>query len=207
MDVPRATDLRIDFSLTPLDQVERWGGNQLHWFALTDGVYRLRFGDHAFPDDEVDYYLARVWEDLLVLAPAALEPVPADLVDLVRGEVVINDEDLAALHWYSDHYLDFGYVQGVRGCQWWRLDDVLHVEWPGHHVTMPVEAFTAALTGFHHALMAAMEQRVRHCETQGVPPGTGLDVAGLRREHEDRKTWLAPALRPRTTDLAAVRRA
>ncbi|XVV02427.1 DUF5984 family protein [Actinosynnema sp. CA-248983] len=197
--------MRIDFTLTPLDRVAPWGDGSLHWFALTDGAYRLHFGDHAFPDLAVDYYLARIWEDLLLLAPAALEPVPPDLVDLVRGAAVPDEE--TALHWHTDHYLDFGYVQATGGCQWWRVGDVLHVEWPDHHVTMPADTFRTALTDFHHALMAGMEQRVRHFEQHGVPPGTVLDVDGLRREHEDRKTKLTPALRPRPTDWDAIRRA
>ncbi|WSK39909.1 DUF5984 family protein [Micromonospora maris] len=69
----------------------------LHWFGLTDGWYwidlngheLLRYSDHTMRHlhadgyegmPYVDYYVVRLWEDLLQALPAVLEPVPADLV-------------------------------------------------------------------------------------------------------------------------------
>lgn len=61
-----------------------WGGDQprLHWFGLTEGWCWIRVGEHELlrcsrlyhPDCYVDYYLARLWEDVIVLNPDVLEP-------------------------------------------------------------------------------------------------------------------------------------
>lgn len=54
--------------------------------------------------------------------------------------------------------------------------------------------------------MTAMLQRVEELERRGGLPGVDLDLAGLRREHEDRAHWLAKNLdRTPKTDWDAVR--
>ncbi|GAB4101642.1 hypothetical protein GCM10028790_06600 [Micromonospora taraxaci] len=84
--------IRFRFELYPLDEVSPWGGDRptLHWFGLTDGWYWLEAGGqellrrprqvrrHPF----VDYHLARLWEDVNVLTPTVLEPVPEDCAGL-----------------------------------------------------------------------------------------------------------------------------
>lgn len=81
------------FRLSPLDQVTPWGGPEtptLHWFALTQGAYWIEAGGATIfeyspearrlaGDRYCDYYVSRFHEDLLAVAPHALEPVPADL--------------------------------------------------------------------------------------------------------------------------------
>ncbi|MBQ0896075.1 hypothetical protein KBX37_23770 [Micromonospora sp. U56] len=87
--------LRFQFELRPLDDVPPWGGDRrtLHWFGLTSGWYwieadghqLLRYGEQAVRRWNLsrpypDYYVARFWEDLLVLHWAVAQPMPADVV-------------------------------------------------------------------------------------------------------------------------------
>ena len=62
-----------------MDEVSPWGGAgdrpRLHWFGLTEGWYGIQVGEHEMlryrrldhPDCYIGYYLARLWEDLIVL--------------------------------------------------------------------------------------------------------------------------------------------
>lgn len=88
----------FNFRLTPLEHVHAWGGDNrrhLDWFALTDGCYWLRVGEHelfrATPQIfdlaeiesncgfYVDYFVSRLWEDVQEILPAVLNPVPQPL--------------------------------------------------------------------------------------------------------------------------------
>jgi hypothetical protein len=87
--------IRFGFDLRPLGDIVPWGKADdlsLHWFGLTDGWFwieldghvLLRYSDRCaarFQLDRpyVDYQVVRLWEDLITLIPAVLEPVPADL--------------------------------------------------------------------------------------------------------------------------------
>ncbi|HEY9907288.1 MAG TPA: DUF5984 family protein [Thermosynechococcaceae cyanobacterium] len=88
----------FDFHLRPLEEVMPWGkppNSYLSWFVLTDGFYRLQVGSEFlfnYSDDFaerwaaqsvsvhtrsfVDYYVVRLWEDLLEILPDVLEPLP-----------------------------------------------------------------------------------------------------------------------------------
>ena len=107
--------LRFPFALTPLDRVEPWGGERhLHWFALTDGRYRMEVDGHELLD--VDYYLARLWEDLLDWTSDVLEPVPEALAEFVSSDPLHwtdpdTDEADEARIWHDSHRLDLGYLR------------------------------------------------------------------------------------------------
>ncbi|MFE7797657.1 DUF5984 family protein [Nocardia sp. NPDC057440] len=127
-----STAMSIRFGLAPLAEVHPWGkDSELHWFGLTQGWYCLdvggfelmRYSDRSIEqlrgdganlsgaehvgDEEryIDYYVVRLWEDILALFPEALEPVPADLIDFLRSDseqwsqevldASINDDALA----------------------------------------------------------------------------------------------------------------
>lgn len=98
--------IRFRFELRPLAQAHPWGGDRrtLHWFGLTDGWYWIELNGHEllrYSDQTVrrwqadgyqdvpyvDYYVVRLWEDLLELLPAVLEPVPADLVPFIESRL------------------------------------------------------------------------------------------------------------------------
>jgi hypothetical protein len=86
--------MHIDYHLRPIEEVDAWGepGDlRVHWFALTDGFYRIDLGQTKLLDYSrdavrkgpsepfptyVDYHVARLWEDLGAILPAILVPVP-----------------------------------------------------------------------------------------------------------------------------------
>jgi hypothetical protein len=160
--------IRFRFELYPLDEVSPWGRDQpnLHWFGLTEGWYWLEADgrqllrrtrlDHLHP--YVDYYVARLWEDVNVLTPAVLEVVPADLQPFIASDPVqwacdplaflpAEDEDgiedvepdapdhpvVVAANWHGEHYLDFGYLRNAPHLRLWRTvcgdRDEITVDW------------------------------------------------------------------------------
>ncbi|MEU1789053.1 DUF5984 family protein [Streptomyces sparsogenes] len=171
--------IRFRFGLTPLAEVRPWGRERpaLHWFGLTDGWYaidldghellrysegtvrRLRGGEGGGRGEEggpahpyVDYYVVRLWEDLLGTLPAALQPVPEDLADFVATDPSDwcwqeTPEAEAAAQWHGDRTLNTGYLRVAPYIRWWRTvagetgageagagehgaaGDVVHVGW------------------------------------------------------------------------------
>ncbi|WP_326550343.1 DUF5984 family protein [Micromonospora sp. NBC_01813] len=156
------------FELYPLDEVSPWGSDQprLHWFGLTEGCYWLEVGGqellrrirHVHPHPYIDYYLARLWEDVIVLAPQVLEPVPDDLQSFIAsqpaqwacdplefvaepGEERTDDGNadghdhpvVTAAIWHGEHYLDFGYLRNPPKLRFWRsirsARDEITVDW------------------------------------------------------------------------------
>ena len=127
--------IRFGFRSRPVMEISPWGPDRrLHWFGLTDGWYwieidgleLLRYtpqavqgwigGEPAASIPYVDYYVVRLWEDMLSLLPAVLEPVPDDLAELTSSdpdEWVSPDEEQAeaAGEWYGSHVLDMGYIR------------------------------------------------------------------------------------------------
>ncbi|OKI22259.1 hypothetical protein A6A07_34270 [Streptomyces sp. CB03911] len=245
--------MRFRFELRALADVGPWGGEHhrtLHWFGLTQGWYwieaggqeLLRYSERTLrpwreeSGGEVrpyaDYYVVRIWEDVLAILADALEPVPADLVPFVSGELsghpLWDEEDLtpeaeAAAEWHGHRSMYMGPLVNAPQLRWWRTvdeaGDRITLSWahePGHRIgfaaspagrlVLPTDDFLAAVAELDGALLAAMEQRVATLEASGPPAGVELDLEQLRREHRDRAGWLERA-RTRTcaTDWAAVR--
>ncbi|MET9555618.1 DUF5984 family protein [Streptomyces sp. NPDC006645] len=220
--------IEFRFGLTPVNDIHPWGGDtpSLSWFSLTDGWYDLEAdGRHLFryPDGSyVDYYVVRLWEDLLDALPLALEPVPRDLVPFIAGDhstwlPADSPDTEAAAGWYGQHSLDMGYLGAAPHIRWWRTvggsgDDLMTVAWThaedvdDGRVTLPTTDFIAAVTTLHRKLFAAMEERVTALEATGPPSGVHIDLPHLRHEQQDRATWLSRALeRTCDTDWTAVR--
>jgi hypothetical protein len=158
--------IRFRFELYPPDQVSPWGGERprLHWFGLTEGWYWLEVRGQEFlhrtrhvgPHPYVDYYLARLWEDVIALTPRVLEPVPDDLQPFIAShptqwahdplefvdEPERNRPDgldaadhpvVSAAMWHSEHYLDFGYMRNPPELRLWRTSqgdrDEMTLDW------------------------------------------------------------------------------
>ncbi|MEW9533394.1 DUF5984 family protein [Microbispora sp. NPDC049125] len=239
--------IRFRFALTPLGQVSPWGreDRQLHWFGLTDGWYwieltgqeLLRYSpetlqqcrtDHpAVQRPYVDYYVARLWEDINEMTPTVLQPVPTDLLDFVASvpdswRPMDSDEALIAAEWHAEHALDLGYIRQPPRIRAWRTVsdnfDTVTVTWrhdddgdirftadPAGQVVIPTESFLTAVRQLDHELMTAMERRTRVLERTGPPGGVRLDLDALRAEHVNRAAWLAQRLQQEpATDWAAV---
>ncbi|MQY10336.1 hypothetical protein SRB5_04430 [Streptomyces sp. RB5] len=220
----------IRFRLRPLDRIEPWGDEtpKLHWFGLSDGWYWLEAGSHELlrytgPDDPpyVDYYVARLWEDLREILPTVLEPVPADLVTFIADDVPpwgddeITDAVLAAYSWHGEHWLNLGYLSSAPRLRFWRTTDdgdTVTLDWrrsPGFtgpataRIAVPTEDFRAAVREFDDAFLAAMAERVREVVAAGGVPGVEIDLDRLRREH---RTRVAPVPeRSARTDWELVR--
>lgn len=91
----------FQFELRSIDQIQPWGppdDPSLHWFGLTDGQYWIQAGEHSLFEYSkaareksgvsacCDYQIARLYEDLIGLAPYALEPVPEELQRFITLE-------------------------------------------------------------------------------------------------------------------------
>lgn len=93
----------FDFTLDSIENIYPWGKPEnlsISWFALTQGNYRLKVGEEyllnytdeflkylsekypEYSDSQitfVDYYVVRLWEDILDILSDILEPVPEKL--------------------------------------------------------------------------------------------------------------------------------
>lgn len=242
--------IRLRFRLRPVREITPWGGEraELHWFALTEGWYWIEAGGHellryspstlrGWADEQgggqsvpyVDYYAARLWEDVLAMVSVLTEPVPADLVDFVAGELPtwpswqVTPQAEAAGLWHADHLMYMGPVIDAPRLRLWRTlidgDDAVTVAWSHRpasdiefaapavgRVTMPTSMFDAAVCEFDRELLTVMEERVTALEATGPPRGVHLDLGRLRREHRDRAARLPRArARQAGTDWASVR--
>ena len=134
--------------------------------------------------------MVRLWEDMIALLSAAMEPVPDDLVGFVAGNPLQwsweeTPEAEAAAQWHGDRTLNMTYLRIAPYIRWWRTvaggNDSMTVTWEhaadpeneieyaapaAGRVTMPTAAFLAAVTALDHALLAAME-RVRRTRSGG----------------------------------------
>lgn len=196
----------------------------------------------------IDYYLARLWEDVIVLTPDVLEPVPDDLqpfiashpaqwtcdpLEVMAGpdEEHTDDENadapdhpvVIAAIWHGEHYLDFGYLRNPPKLRFWRTTrgdrDKITIDWrheddgeigftadPTVRLGVPTTAYLDAVHTLNRELMDTMGKRVEELEHRGGLPGVDLDLVHLRREHEDRRHWLAKNLdRSPKTDWNVVR--
>jgi hypothetical protein len=179
-----------------------------------------------------DYYVARLWEDLIVLRCALQEPVPEDMIPFVDGTFSprefpgrddFGDDVNAAFDAQSNYALDVGYLTDAPRLTCWRHDydgsDVVTMSQqiaPRHRgtfegperldVIVPAAELIAAFDDFDRRFIAAMEDRVAGLERSGPPPGVDLDLQHLRVEHTQRSNWLERRLAARRDgDGAEVR--
>lgn len=129
----------IQFVLTPIEDIGAWGAAEapnLHWFGLSDGFYWLHLGDEElfrfsdsflerYPDEPppalpyVDYYVVRLHEDLLEMLPDVLEPIPADLADLVGDADRASALKRTADRWDEEHCTADDFEVYVQAVTWW----------------------------------------------------------------------------------------
>jgi hypothetical protein len=240
--------MNFPFELRPLAEVAPWGGDEptLHWFALTAGWYwitvegrdLLHYSDESVRQWELErpypgYYLARQWEDLILLRRFLQEAVPDDLIAFVDGsrsrrdfpddDLEWGDEVDAAFELESDFIVDLGHLTRAPHLRCWRHtvdgrdvvtlsqqiepDDLGTFDGPERlDFVVPAAEFLSAIEDFDRRLIAAMADRVAEMERTGPPPGVALDVAQLRAEHEQRSQWLAQRMAtPRHVDWPKVR--
>lgn len=223
-------DVAIRFELRALNDVVPWGDEQtglrLHWFGLTDGWYDVVIGGHRLyscVDDVrgIDYQVVRLWEDLIEVAPSALESIPeslaARLADIdawmlwVEKVCDLDDHrDLVsvALQWWFWRGLSASHLVGAPTLHLWCYGDELRIHWrssprgpdgpvwssPNGDAITSANAFRELLLKFDRDLFAAMEARVESVAKNWSRPEIEIDAEALRREQADRATWLQRAL-------------
>ncbi|MDE6797838.1 MAG: hypothetical protein K2J36_07500 [Ruminococcus sp.] len=86
-------DFKINFKLKNINDIVPWENNDLHWFALTDGILYIQVGDHKiyeYSDSALDffkcdkyndYYLERFVTDFTEIFRFIREPIPEILYD------------------------------------------------------------------------------------------------------------------------------
>jgi hypothetical protein len=217
---------RIFFELRPLSDIQPWGnaesGLKLHWFGLTDGWYDVAIEGrrlYSGPGETrgIDYQVVRLWEDLLEVAPYALESVPEGLASRladfdawttwVEKTWDLDDRDNVvsrALDWWFHREMSAGHLVSAPSLQMWRSGDELHLHWksvpgesntsawssPNGRATVKANAFREELIKFDRELIAAMDSRVSEIERNWNRPEIAIDVEELRREHGDRALTL-----------------
>lgn len=166
------------FQLRPVADVTAWGSaNQphLHWFGLTDGWYWLQMNENneffrystqllhhwreshpeaAISLPYVDYYVVRLWEDILTMLPDILEPLPPNLAQMLETEekvsqwqkqvnqwgkeIELEDETWEtysqAITWWDNRKLNAGYLT-TPPCLWfWNDGYAIHCFWDNSHI-------------------------------------------------------------------------
>jgi hypothetical protein len=220
--------ISIPFELRPVAEIEPWGDTEkglwLSWFGLTDGWYDLVIGEHRLfsgPDGDtrgVDYQVVRIWEDLIAVAPYALEEVPAALADRLRHsdawqawccqirdtEEWPDDVIELAMSWWWQRQLGSHHLNGAPCLDLWCHGDDLHIRWrssppsphafvwssPSGDAVASAAAFRDELLRFDRALIASMQRRVDDVVAGALRPAITIDVGALRREQAERATWL-----------------
>lgn len=183
----------------------------------------------------VAYQVARPFEDLIEILPSVLEPVPADIArhletaeahrswnDFV-SDWDWHDDTEGGLLWVCDRTLDSGYLRAGPDITFWRVDDVIRIRcdnrdklldgvaiWSSALVELelPLGVFLDAVRAFGNDLIAQMDERTTAVERGWSRDGVRLKAADLRRDHEERATWLEAAVARRRppTDWPMVRR-
>jgi Family of unknown function (DUF5984) len=166
----------FDFILRPLKEVNPLGqppNLTLSWFWLTDGFYRLKVGSHyllnysddyvkycienfpSFPETSfVDYYIVRLWEDILDILPDVLEPIPEELcrflemsetdwdswrdkaVDWEEAQIKSGQSEddpfnifCIAVELRRSRYLPSGHLQNSPRIWVWSTDSTVNISW------------------------------------------------------------------------------
>lgn len=162
----------FDFRLRPLEEIHPWGNPpdlSLSWFGFTDGFYRLKvgpefllnysdefiaYGSEQYPNvysgPFIDYYVVRLWEDVLDMLPDILQPLPIELSNFFKGSKTAwfewenyagnwvdhqSDEDEAmdvfelAVWWQRARHLSSAYLQNAPNIWMWSMGDDVIVSW------------------------------------------------------------------------------
>lgn len=174
----------------------------LSWFWLTDGWYWMNVGDQQLfrdnpdlikynlqnhPDWQsyyeqeyapyVDYYVVRLWEDILDLLPDILEPLPELLInnllshevgdalpqqlqqrleniddDLTTDEII--DTFLAARQWWAFRHLSVGYLQRGPNISFWNDGITMYIEWDNRAILRDAIPAWSAIRGRYSLSLA-----------------------------------------------------
>ncbi len=196
----------FNFQLGSVTDVAPWGEgrDRLHWFGLSDGWYWLdvagaqlfRYSDELVVSEEpwcsepssppyVDYYVARLWEDVLDMLPAILEPVPEVLGRRIAdggrwsgwleraGRWMERSEDEAcrdtyeqAVGWWDARAMDTGYLR--HGPDIWicTVGANVYIRWDNREAILGGKPVWAAVEGEETMSVDDFLQEVRSFDAQ-----------------------------------------
>lgn len=233
----------IEFRLDPIENVQPWGNEgdkKIHWFALTQGLYRIKVGDeyllnnseeyinylqkkhpeYNFPSTTfVDYYVVRLWEDIITALPYILEPLPKILQPTIQASIKwqeswtggfdIEEKDYEYTDfWLFERRLNSHYLQNAPNIWFWSDQDSVFIHWDNSEIfveEMPVwsavqgsyktsrDEFINNIWAFHNSFITEMSERVDWICNNFDNPDIFIDFEQLQREHKRRKTFLEPA--------------
>jgi hypothetical protein len=248
----------FNFELTPLDDVAPWGSDgdrYLGWFILTDGRYWVRVGQselfrssdailsrwgEQYPDSRdtspyVDYYVVRLWEDILEVLPSWINPVPDDLAVMLQSKRASLSDILprrfeldtegelweAAMRWWLNRRLTSYHLKHSPRIAIWTGDGTTHITWDNRGLMaddvpvwaaqqgafqIPVADFVAEIQSFNDRLLNAMEARIAEIKRDWKRADIRIDIEQLDAEQIDRRTWLPNKLqRPEYVDWNETR--
>ncbi len=224
---------RILFDIDEVEKVPPWGKAgeyKLHWYGLTFGRFWIETA--AGPSLEYtsriqhswslrcknpDYFVARLFEDLLSILPLVLEQVPADIaakianpawrINAERWRDAVEDELrwdrwYSATQWWHDRIIDLGYLQHAPELAFWRTGDEVFFQWhadakvdgvpvwsvPEGKISISAAAFEAEVFRFGEELLDCMDLRVRSIQQRGWQRADCvLNVEELVREQTVRR--------------------
>ena len=200
--------MHIEFELRAIDEIAPWGDAQnpsLSWFGLTDGLYRIGVGPdyllsyseavrapfarecpEAYSGPCVDYYVVRLWEDLIEMLPYVLEPAPKEFVRYLEQDYAATEaysdrvhewwdtQDAAgapngvsygvadaATRWKDHRFLDNGYLSPSARIWMWSEDDVVRIAWDNRDIEMNGQPVWSAQRGAYSLSREAFLDAIR----------------------------------------------
>lgn len=225
----------FEFELRPLDQIGAWGDEKnptLHWFGLTDGLYRIRVGEdyllsyteavrapfarecpEAYSGPYVDYYVVRLWEDLIEMLPHVLEHVPRHLIRHLDCDIAAIDAFLDRAHrwwdaqdaagapsersadivnaatlWQGYRFLDNNYLSTSARIWMWSEGDIVTIAWDNRDVWMDGQPVWSAQRGTSSISREAFLKAIREFDR-------ALIGQMARRVDQVCKHWNRPDIR------------
>ncbi|MDX2216595.1 MAG: DUF5984 family protein, partial [Oculatellaceae cyanobacterium bins.114] len=173
-------------------------------------------------------YVVRLWEDILDILPAILEPLPTELSSLFeRDKTAWFDWEGAASTWV-DHQpnedemfeyitswqrarrLDAAYLKNAPRIWIWSTEQNVIISWDNADIALEGSQIWSAVQGhycierdefldevysFHNRLMREMAERVEAVCDRWHRSTIYVDTQALRREQQERETWLEQALK------------
>lgn len=229
--------LALVIDIAPWTTPSRGNEKSLHWFGLTDGCYWLEVGgtellrysqpllDHwarEYPKARlspyVNYYVVRLWEDILGMLPAVLEPIPEDLMAYIRPGGVwgswaaweqwsnrahvwmdaVEDDSWEffgnATAWWGERRLDTGYLSAGSAIWFWSQADCVHIRWDNTDLCVEGLPVWANMSGESELSATEFVAEVRSFDAR-------LIQAMAERVDEVRQDWPHPEVRLDWNDL------
>jgi hypothetical protein len=213
-----AGQLRVLFEIDDVENVPAWGHDgerKVDWYGLTSGRFRIETAtgppleyspqiQHAWSlrGKNPDYFVARLFEDLLSILPLVLEQVPPDIAARVANPAWrINAE-----RWSDDVEdelgWDLGYLRLAPKLAFWRTGDEVFFQWQANakaegvpvwsvaegQIAISATAFEAEVLRFGEELLACMEHRVHSIQQRGWQrEDCQLDIEELLKEQAMRR--------------------